>query len=214
MGQKEKKNHADLAKTVLMCMCICVAGDSSGRKAEEEAKISKTRWIYRLWIVHLYSVLHCAAEEESISSTVVGEQSKRGGGRWYLSQASKVFNFPEALIKQMFLLPGSPCRHLLGQNKSGGNLSAAMIRVGLVALSCWRFFSEFPGSSHISQTRSNATSFPRDVNLILMDLGRVNDARNVWPWISLLWSPGNYKGEGRKEWMTLGTDIRTAFLQN
>lgn len=149
--KRRKRNHADLAKTELICMCICVARDSSGRKAEEEARISKTRWIYRLWIVHLYSILHCAAEEESISSTVSGEQSRRGGGRWYLSQASKVFNFPEALIKQMFLLSGSPCRHLLGQNKSGGNLSAAMIRAGLVALSWWRFFSEFPGSSHICQ---------------------------------------------------------------
>lgn len=62
-------------------MCICVAGDSSGRKVEEEARISKTRLIYRLGIVHLYSILHCAAEEESGSGTVVGEQSKRGGGR-------------------------------------------------------------------------------------------------------------------------------------
>lgn len=179
--KRRKENHADLAKTLLICMCICVAGDSSGRKAEEETRISKTRWIYWLWIVHLYSVLHCAAEEESISSTVVGEQSKRGGGRWYLSQASKVLNFPEALlIKQIFLLPGSPCRHLLGQNKSGGNLSAAMIKLGLVALSWCRFFSEFPGSSHICQasfcTQNNATSFPKDGNLVLMDLGRVNNA--------------------------------------
>lgn len=80
MEQKEGKNHADLAKTVLTCLCICVAGDSSGRKVEEEARISKTRWIYRLWIVHLYSIPHCAAEEESISSTMVGEQSKIGRG--------------------------------------------------------------------------------------------------------------------------------------
>lgn len=47
-GTKGKKNHADLAKAVLKCMCICVAGDSSGRKAEEEARISKTRLIYWL----------------------------------------------------------------------------------------------------------------------------------------------------------------------
>lgn len=46
--KRREKNHADLAKTVLICMCICVARDSSGRKAEEEARISKARWIYRL----------------------------------------------------------------------------------------------------------------------------------------------------------------------
>lgn len=175
--KRRGKNHADLAKTVLICMCICVARDSSGRKAEEEARISKTRWIYQLWIVHLYSVLHCAAEEESISSTVVGEQSKRGGGRWYLSQASKVFNFPEALIKQMFLLPGSPCRHLLGQNKSGGNLSAVMIRAGLVALSWCRFFFWVSWEQPcLPSTQSNATSFPKDGTLVLMDLGGLNNA--------------------------------------
>lgn len=47
LWDKKKKNHAGLAKTVLICMCICVGRDSSGRKAEEEARISKTRWIYR-----------------------------------------------------------------------------------------------------------------------------------------------------------------------
>lgn len=47
-GTKGEKNHADLAKAVLKCMCICVAGDSSGRKAEEEARISKTGLIYWL----------------------------------------------------------------------------------------------------------------------------------------------------------------------
>lgn len=47
-GTTGERNHADLAEAVLLRTCVCVAGDSSGRKAEEEAGISKTRLIYRL----------------------------------------------------------------------------------------------------------------------------------------------------------------------
>lgn len=45
-GATGERNHADLAK--YFHVCVFVAGDSSGRKAEEEAGISETRLIYRL----------------------------------------------------------------------------------------------------------------------------------------------------------------------